>query len=227
MKLFPKWLFTIIILFAFANVFIFIKRNNGFEYVKYAGIGELYPDEPGSAFLNKWNSNNQQFSNEELEKGSSLLKKYTTVNPDSDETEIILSIACWLYKSFYQQQGNPDSILSGLTPLQQYNYLQSGNDKKLWCGNFQRMFGFFCTAAGLKNRYIEIVPKKENTNSGFHELNEVYLDSKKKWVMVDITRNLFLISKNVESLSAAGYYNYRLGTQHENLLKSGYENDSM
>ena len=97
----------------------------------------------------------------------------------------------------------------------------------LWCGHFQRMFGFFCTAAGLQNRYVEIVPVKGSVNVGYHEVNEVYLPGTKKWVMVDITRNFFLISKNNQALSAAGYLNYRLQEQPETLLITCFDSDSI
>lgn len=227
MKFVPKWLLMVMILFAAANIYIFINRNNKFEYIRYSGMQELYPDEPRTSFLNKWNKYNEKFSNVELGQGALLLKEYTGIDTVSDEKEKIKKIAGWLYKSFYQQQGAPDVQLYGLTPIQQYNYLKTHSEGKLWCGHFQRMFGFFCTAAGFKNRYIEIVPVKDSVNAGYHEVNEVYLQGAKKWVMTDVTRNFFLISKNEHALSAAEYFNYRLGEQPESLLVACLAGDSI
>ncbi len=218
MKLIPKWLLAISLLFAAGNIFIFINRNKKFEYVKYSDMEDLYPGEASTSFLNKWNKNNQLFTAAELDQGKSLLREHVGTDTVSDEKIKVIRIASWLYKSFYQQQGMPDAQLSALTPFQQYNYLMAHKKKKLWCGHFQRMFGFFCTAAGIQNRYVEIVPLKDSVNVGYHEVNEVYLPAIKKWVMVDITRNLFVISKNNQALSAAQYFNYRLQEQPVNLL---------
>jgi hypothetical protein len=87
-----------------------------------------------------------------LDQGISLLRKHTGIDTVSDEKDKMIRIAGWLYKSFYQQQGIPDTQLLALTPFQQYNFLKANSEKKRWCGHFQRMFGFFCTAAGLQNR---------------------------------------------------------------------------
>jgi len=105
--------------------------------------------------------------------------------------------------------------------------LTANRERHLWCGHFQRMFGFFCTAAGLQNRYIEIVPVTDSVNAGYHEVNEVYLPSTKKWVMVDITRNYFLISKYDQPLSAAGYLDYRLQGPDENLVITCFDSDTI
>lgn len=150
MKRIPKWLLLVTMLFVMANVFIFINRNNMFEYVKYSNIPGLYPEEPDASFLIKWNRCNQSFNMTDLDQGISLLREHTGIDTVSDEKEKMLKIASWLYRSFYQQQGIPDVHLSTLNPLQQYNYLKSNREKKLWCGYFQRMFGFFVLQRGFK-----------------------------------------------------------------------------
>ncbi len=227
MKLLPKWVLIFSLLFAAGNIFIFINRNRKFEYVKYSGMDELYPYEASTSFLNKWNKNNQLFTTAELEQGKSVIKKQTGADTVSDETTKVIKIASWLYKFFNQQQGIPETQLSMLTPFQQYNYLIAHKEKKLWCGHFQRMFGFFCTVAGLQNRYVEIVPIKDSANVGYHEVNEVYLPATKKWVMVDITRNLFLISKNDQALSAAQYFDYRVKEQPVALLITSFDSTTV
>ena len=226
MKRFSKWLWITIMLFIIANVFIFINRNK-FEYVNHSGIPELYPEDPDASFLNKWHSYNKSFKPAELDQGLSLLRKHIGIDTVFNEKDKLIRIAGWLYKSFYQQQGIPDTQLSCLTPLQQYNFLKANSEKKLWCGHFQRMFGFFCTATGLLNRYVEIVPTGNSINVGYYEVNEVYLPGTKKWVMVDLTRNLFLIHNNNQVLSAAAYFDYRLKEQPATLLITCWEGDSI
>ncbi|MBI5858464.1 MAG: transglutaminase domain-containing protein [Sphingobacteriales bacterium] len=227
MKINSKLLLGVFILLSAGNVLIFIYRNNGFEYVKYSDLQELYPENPDTSFLTEWNSYNKRWGDSEIKKGLILLKNHTGIDTVSNERDEIINIAVWLHKSFSHQAGTPDSFISKLTPLQQYEYLKTGREKKLWCGQFQAMFGFFCTVAGFKNRYVEIVPVKNDLNTGYHEVNEVYLPLEKRWVMVDVSRNNFLIKRDDQFFSAAGYLNYWLKGKPENLFVTSLSGDSV
>jgi hypothetical protein len=210
MKLPGKFLLIITIIFAATNILIFIYRNKGFEYRKFSSHTELYPPDPGNSFQDKWKKANIQFSSVELDLGLALLNQTIGTDTISNVESKIMYIAGWLYNSFCRQLGRPDDSLAKQTPLQQYYYLSIHKEKQLWCGNFQVMFGFFCTAAGLPSRYIEIVPRDNNMNFDYHEVNEVYLAGIKKWVMVDVTRNRLLIRKDHQLFSAAEYLDHRL-----------------
>ncbi|MES1223103.1 MAG: hypothetical protein ABUT20_46850, partial [Bacteroidota bacterium] len=158
MKLQRKFLVAILIIFAASNLLIFFNRNKGFEYIKFSNIQELYPSDPGMSFLSKWSNYNQRFNVEEINDGLRLLNQTIGIDTISNEETKIIRIAGWLYNSFRRQKGAPDSFTASLRPLQQYHYLSIHKEKQLWCGNFQALFGFFCTAAKLSNRYIEVVP---------------------------------------------------------------------
>ena len=202
-----KFILTTII-FVAGNLLIFINRNKGFEYKKVSSLEELYPSSPSNSFLNKWIKYNLRFSPAELNQGLTLLNQAIRIDTISNEERKIICIGGWLYNSFRRQIGVPDDSMTKLSPLQQYHYLLRHKEKQLWCGNFQGMFGFFCAAVMLSNRYVEIAPM--NNNSDTHEVNEVYLAGIKKWVMADVTRNLLLIRKNDHFFSTAEYLDYKL-----------------
>jgi hypothetical protein len=223
MKLSSKVLFIITLLFAAANIFIFLNRNNGFEYIKYSGIRDLYPASPDNSFLNKWNNHNKKFSKEELNEGLLLLNQFIKIDSITTDKKKVISIAAWLFKSFDKQLGTPADSLSRLAPLFQYRSLIAHKEKQLWCGQFQAMFGFFCTAAGLKNRYVEIVPVRAGHHAGIHEINEVWVNEIKQWVMADVTRNFLLINKDSQSLSAAEYLDYRCQNQLQSFLITRFD----
>lgn len=208
MKFRNKLLLSLSILFVISNLFFFINRNKGFEYKKFSNIPELYPPNPGKGFLAKWINYKIRFSSEELDQGSTLLNKMIGIDTIVNEEKKIISIAAWLYNSFYKQKGTPDSSISKLSPLQQYRYFSDHKEAKLWCGNFQGMVAFFCDAVKLPNRYVEIAPLKNNLDT--HEVNEVFLNKIGKWVMIDATRNLIMIGKNDQFFSAAGYFDQQL-----------------
>jgi hypothetical protein len=210
MKFRLKTIFIITVILAFVNILIFIFRNKGFEYVRYSDKEELYAVNPDSSFFRKWSAENERFSYEQLYSGVKLLKDSIGLDSIKDDRTKMIKTAAWIFRRFRFQVGQPEDTLNKLDPLQQYHYLNSHPDKKLWCGHFQRMFGFFITSAGLINRYVEIVPKKIDSMPDFHEVNEVYLKEENIWIMVDVTRNFLMIRANEKPLSAAEYFDFRL-----------------
>ncbi|MBC7872363.1 MAG: transglutaminase domain-containing protein [Ferruginibacter sp.] len=226
MKFSRKSLLWITLFFIIANSIIFLKRNKGFEYIKYAATSALYPPGPDSSFFKKWNRYNQRFSKKELGEGLLLLQQHTGIDTLSSDEAKVISIGAWLHHSFQSQVGKPADSLSVLTPLLQYQFLAADKKKQLWCGQFQAMFGFFCTAAGLNNRYVEIVPINPLQNGGYHEINEVWLPGRKNWVMADATRNFLLITKDNQILSAAGYLDHRMQEQPNSFFITFFNNSS-
>lgn len=215
MKLFKKYLPFVLLLFIAGNIFIFFSRDVGFEFVKYSSEKNLYPLDSGSSSFQKWTKYNTRFSQEELAQGLQLVIQFEdSASTDSGKA---VSIAAWLYNSFKKRIGAPDDSVERLSPLLKYKYLLANPAKQLWCGQFQQIFGFFCTAAGLKNRYVELVPRKGEKNVGYHEVNEVWFSELQKWVMVDVTRNMFLINKQGKVLSAAQYLDYNIHDKFESL----------
>ncbi len=226
MKISAKLLLIVTLLFGAVNLLFFFIRNKGFEYVKYSGTGELYPSDPGKSFFDKWSRANQSFSTKELKEGSYLLHQFTGIDTINTDKKKAVNIAAWLAKSFQRQVGVPADSIKGFGPLLQYRYLIADKVKQLDCGQFQKMFGFFCTAAGLKNRYVEAVPVN-GTYSGYHAINEVYLTETKKWAMIDVTRNFLLISKDDLILTAAEYLQYRLQEEPGTIFITGLDMASL
>ncbi len=193
------------------NAFIFLNKNSGFEYVKVSNVQQLYPADPDSGFVAKWSAyDNKRFSAKDLDIGYKILVDSLGIDTIKSSEKKISSISGWLFQTFAKQIGRPSLELVHPTVLKQYEYYVAKKDQQLWCGNFQEMVGFFCTAAKLQNRYIEIAPVNDKVNPPFHEVNEVYVPELKKWVMTDATRNLLLLKKNDQWLSAAEYYNTSL-----------------
>lgn len=187
------------------NLGIFVFRNSGFDYQEYATSGELCP--PGLAIDNtrKWVRPNDIFLQSELEEGRQLLEKEINIRRITRTDSLATAIAGWLYSQFSTHTSKrPEPFMNLLTPLQQY-YAVLENRSEVWCGIYQYVYGFFCTAAGLPCRYIELSPKEPGLSP--HVLNEVFLAEHQGWAMVDVTRNKLLIMDGANNpLCAAEYY---------------------
>ncbi len=202
-----------IILLFIINVIIFLNRHKGFEYVNALSREQLYPAECDNACINKWTKPGKIYSSSELAQGLSFLQKKIFIDTIKIAENKIVSVAAYLFDTYQHQIGFPSSHLNSLKPLQQIQLLSSDTSQHLWCGNFQSIFGYFTTAMGLPNRYIELTSFPGSEQGGTHEVNEVYLEEYKKWVMVDATRNMLLIKKEDVPVSAADYFNFNLYNQ--------------
>ena len=215
-----------IILLIVINLIIYLNRNKGFEYIEALPLEKLYPSVCNNDCIKKWEGTDKKFSLPELEKGLLFLKTKLSWDTIKTDEKKIITIAAYLFQSYRHQLGRPSERLNNLPPLQQLELLSADTSEHLWCGNFQFIFDFFTFSAGLRNRYVEINSYPGVPISGTHEINEIYLDNYKKWIMVDVTRNMILVKKNNSPLSAAEYFNFRLYNKSDTLqiLRSASNN---
>ena len=151
-----KTLYIVVILLLI-NAVLFIFRNSGFEYREFSTPAHLCSPKEATSSVKKWNRPNENFSAVEINEGTELLKKETNAFTTNKTEDRAVIIAGWLYHYFKPYAtGRPLAFMDSLTPLQQF-YAVLQNRSPVWCGNFQAAYGFFCTAAGIKNRYIQLV----------------------------------------------------------------------
>jgi len=211
-----RLIFSLLLILTSVNILIFVFRDKGFEYVKYADKSELYSSDIDSAYLKKWDSERKKFSQAQLAKGYQLLKDSLGIDTIYSEIDKVRKIASLLFEVFSSQIGIPQDSLNRMDALEQYIYLLENRDKQLWCGHFQQMFGFFIMSAGFVNRYVELVPRK-NVPVDFHEVNEVYLPGNKSWIMVDVTRNRLITFEHGKMLSAAEYWELKQAKEQQTI----------
>ena len=185
------------------NIVIGLNRNNGFNYTANYSLDELYPSVCNESCLNKWTFHDKQYSNTDIELGKKFLKDYIRIDSEENTEEKIKLIGGSLYSALHNQSGIPGGLIRSLEPFQQLELLLKDTSQKLWCGNYQAIFGFLSTAAGLENRYVEVTSSENNT----HEVNEIFSSTYNKWIMVDVTRNNIFIIKESLPLSTAEYLN--------------------
>lgn len=195
------------------NIIIGVSRNAGFSYTPYYSLEKLYPPVCDENCISKWTSPDKRYSTIELAEGRKFLMEKTNIDNKTSPEEIIKQVGGFLYNRLISQMGVPGDLVRSLQPLQQLQLLLRDTTQKLWCGNFQAIFGFLSTAAGLKNRYVEIIGPEDT-----HEVNEVFLPTYNKWVMIDVTRNKIMITgKELSLLSTAEYLNYQIKQEQDDL----------
>jgi hypothetical protein len=154
------------------NIVFGIIRNNGFNYAANYSLDKLYPVSCNESCLNTWTIPDKRYSNADIVPGRKFLKDCIRLDSTKNTEEKIKLIGGYLYSALHNQTGNPGTLIRSLKPFAQLQLLLKDSSQKLWCGNYQAIFGFLSTAAGLKNRYVEVT-SSENT----HEVNEILISS--------------------------------------------------
>jgi hypothetical protein len=167
------------IILTLINGLIFLFRGH-FTFVPAVDYNFLYKKNQDHS-LKKWNEFVEYYPPDDLLEArrisSQWFKESYVTTIDS-----VLIIAEKVYNDLCQQTGRPSVYLEQLTPINKYNKLLNDTTEKLWCGTFSQIFNFFCIANKIPSRYIEI--KKPGDH---HVVNEVFLASSKKWVLMDIS----------------------------------------
>lgn len=181
-KLLLAFLFLTVI-----NGIVFIFRD-AFQYTKYSAYEELYAP-CGEDCKAKWDDVLLPYSAASLAEAKGLLQP---LRLDTGTTlSKVIAISHHLYNRFGKQAGYPREIIHQAGPLEQYKILSADTAQKVFCGTYAQMFSFFCGAAGIVCRILEIYRPGDH-----HVLNECYLPEQKQWVMVDVTSNTAAVSVN-------------------------------
>src|SRR5688572_18584346 len=141
-------LYAVIVLLLI-NGIIFILRHKGFEYQAYATVEELCAPGQDTLAVSKWTYPNSRFNPTEIYEAQQILEREIGLSKFTDNDSLAITIGAWLFREFapYSRKG-PEPFMNSLTALQQLQAVKEGKSN-VWCGNYQHVFGFLCTAAGI------------------------------------------------------------------------------
>jgi len=197
-------LYAVIVLLLI-NGIIFIFRHKGFEYQAFSTVEELCAQGQDTLAISKWTKPGSRFNPAEIREAQQILEREIELSKFTDTDSLAIAIGAWLFGQFspYSRKG-PEPFMSSLTALQQLYAVKEGKSN-VWCGNYQYVFGFLCTAAGIQNRYIELVPLQ--AVQGPHVINEFWSPRSRSWAMSDVTRDkIMVLDESGLPLCAAQYY---------------------
>lgn len=175
----------VLLLLTLLQLVVFLFRDR-FQYQPYTTREKLYAPCDGNC-INTWRQFADDYPASELKKA--LVIADSVMDPRQQTASQIMILGKFLYRRFYRQLGRPDASLVTASPLEQYEQLSHDSTRQLWCGNFAQMFAFFCWSKGIACRIIEIMKDGDH-----HVLNECYLPDQQRWVMVDLTNNLLMVT---------------------------------
>lgn len=187
-----KQLIIALFLLTVFNILIYVNRDN-FQYKPYSTYNQLYTNCIDTKCLNKWKASQVQFSKTDLSGAFSISKQRGGIKENDNTHTKLQKIFLLLYVQFYDQLSRPTPEFSSKSALEKYFALQN-NHEQLWCGNFGEMFLLFCTANNITCRYIEIFKPSDH-----HVVNECFVPETNRWILIDLTTNVFGINKNEQS----------------------------
>lgn len=188
-----KNLLIVFLVVSIANLAVFFFRDH-FRLVQQASYNDLY--QPCAADCRaKWQSFPKSYSTAELQKAKQLTD--SLMQAGATTLEKTMAIGHFLYRQFHTQKGYPQPIIHRSSPVTQFQLLSQDTSMRLWCGTWVHLFSFFCWSQNIINRNVEIAKPGDH-----HMLTECYLPETKEWVMVDLTNNALLITKDGKLLNS-------------------------
>jgi hypothetical protein len=209
------------------NILIFIIRNQGFNYKHFASAQDLYD-------INSKNShalsttNDLHFEEAELSYAKKLLEDSTDIKKCITDTDKLLCINNFLYRSVCINHFFGPSKNKYHSPIQLFESIKLNKDEAFQCGEASYLQAYFLISAGFQLRFIQNI---QLPNSGLdqnsHVYNEVWLDDKNQWVISDMFQNRHLVWKNGEYLNAVDLYTYSLQNDTSDFTIISTSNDSI
>ena len=188
---------TLLFLFlTIINGIIFYFRDN-FQYIQYSTYDQLYKSCDENC-RQKWDDYLLPYTEASMQDARQLLKP---LHLDSNSALTTLKfIGHHFYEKFHQQHGYPSDMIHTSDPVNQYKILSADTAEKIWCGTYAQMLSFFAWSNNIVSRNVEIMKPGDH-----HVLNECYLPEQKQWIMIDVTNNILLASKNNRFLNTQDF----------------------
>lgn len=178
------------------NGIIFYYRDH-FQYVAYSTYADLY-GECNQDCREKWGRYLSPYPATSAREARTLLEALP-FKPDSTLYNL-KEIGRFFYSKFHNQKGVPQPVFHSPDPVEGYKSLLADTTQKLWCGTWAQLVSFFGWSLKIVSRNVEIMRPGDH-----HVLNECYIPERKQWVMVDLTNNIQLASKEDRLLNAQDF----------------------
>lgn len=181
-KRYPLFFFLILTIL---NIAVWLWKGY-FDYRPFTSERALYAapadGAPWRQFLTDFPAADEQAATHFLD---SLLK-----GEDTSRLAQINIIGNYLQRQFSNRLGRPEINEQLHSPWEMYNYFMADSSRKLWCGHLALVFNYFCLARGIDSRMIELFKPGDH-----HVVNECFIPTYNKWVLVDITYNQLQVSE--------------------------------
>ncbi len=188
------------------NLFIFINRNNGFDYKDYADSKELNYN-CDSQCLTTWTNHCYNFSEEEQLTARNILRNEIGLDTITSDINKVIAINIFLYNSICKGNRNLSWTKPDNKPLQIFSIAKEQTGLNILCGRASLVNYLFCTSAGLSVRPIQVIQNAGlNLLPDSHVFNEVWIKEAGKWCFTDFYRNRILIYLKNHPLASSEYY---------------------
>lgn len=174
-----KFLKRVFLFLVATNLLIYVNRTH-FEYRPLAHYDQLYGANPGN-----WEKALADYPEREVLPVRRIVDSLTAGAATQEEK--LIRIGRFLYGLFGRRLGDPNSPGEDMGPASFFQLLTRDSTRKVWCGDMARLFNWFAHCAGFRSRIIEIIQPGDH-----HMVNEVYLHSAGKWVLVDLTNAILM-----------------------------------
>jgi hypothetical protein len=174
---------VVFLLLLLANLYIYINRNKGYEYLNQKTYAELHPCcDTTNAGIKKWYRNMDIYPAADVEAGKAFSQQEFGVLSSDSSYRKIQKILKALYRQFYINRRLADnSDYNYAKPLTRYNILKE-RQYIISENEYASLLHFFSRSNGM---LIRDVGTTGHINE--HVFSEVFLPEQQRWVYVDVS----------------------------------------
>jgi hypothetical protein len=174
-----------------ANLYIFLKRDNGYEFLNQQSYQNLYSlCDSGTDCYQKWYEKMNFYPENEIIEGAKFTSsEFGVQQPDSTLVKLfkIMRPLHQLYITNQKPQNKQD--FKTLNPLQQYLFLKN-NSCEASESYYTSMLHYFARCSNILIRHVH-----STGHVNEHVFNEIYLAEKKQWIYTDVSKGILAVRK--------------------------------
>ncbi|MDB5250929.1 MAG: hypothetical protein JWP27_98 [Flaviaesturariibacter sp.] len=174
-----------------ANAALFLQRDR-FAYHAYSSERALYADPQ------EWDGLAADLRADDKRAAADELREAGLTTQGRTTEQAVLAITSYLEQRLARNpQGPPSARTLALSDYSAYRYLCQQPGESLQCGTYSRTVLLFCSAAGIRTRYIQLVNPGDD-----HVFNECFLPETGRWMLVDLSNNQLAARRDGKLLTA-------------------------
>ncbi len=203
------------------------KAEDSVSYINEVVYTNLIITKDKAEPLTNYITNKTKFKPSAIEEAKQILATKTNFYTVKSTQEKALAIAAYIASLPVNKQGLHYWQLAKLSAIEQLHLAQK-NRANLACGNYASLIHFFATAGNLPNRIVSFRNNDTTWQFGAHTWNEIFIQEKNAWAVLDGMSNCFLPTKQNGFLLNSMDINSWVKLNTSNTFSSyTYKNDSL
>jgi hypothetical protein len=204
-KTLSKETFPVILKIAYTPKTVYENANNPTSSAIHIIHSSIPMGTPSAYSRDDFTYNVNHYDPDDVKRGYEILDSIGIDRSDLTERKII-KLGNFIILALKNLDGIPSGEISSLSPLRQFEIASKGKSP-IWCSNYQKIYTFFATLAGIPTRMVETKGELDGVILSAHAFAESYIVGKSQWAYIDLSsRKIFVRNNNGDYMNTLDLY---------------------